>query len=160
MEFSVASWGPWFEKDAEELEKVQKRAVRAMSNVRGETYEEKLRDAGLVTLKERRRRGDLIEAFKVIKGYNNVNRDLWFDLRRRESLRPTRTNSTIEDGTEVRKPDVMYKPKAQKEIRENFYTVRVVQEWNELPDEIKSASSINSFKNMYDKWSQRERNAR
>ena len=54
MEFAVASWGPWYEKDMDELEKVQKRAGRAMTDIRDETYEEKLKDAGLVTLKERR----------------------------------------------------------------------------------------------------------
>ena len=75
--------------------------------------------------------------------------DQWFDLRRNESSRPTRTNTTIEEGEEVRKPDVIYKPKANKEIREKFYTVRVANEWNEIPEEIKAASSVNAFKNMY-----------
>ena len=157
LEFAAASWGPWLEKDAEELEKVQKRAVRAMSDARGETYEEKLRDVGLTTLRERRKRGDLIEAFKVIKGHNNVNRESWFDLQSREASRPTRTNATIEEGSERRKSDVLYKPKAQKETRANFYTVRVVQWWNELPEEVKATTSVNSFKNSYDKWSQQER---
>ena len=157
LEFAAASWGPWLEKDAEELEKVQKRAVRAMTDARGLTYEEKLKDCGLVTLRERRKRGDLIEAFKVIKGYNNVNREQWFDLSSRETSRPTRANATVEGGQERRKQDILYKPKALKEIRANFFTVRVVQEWNGLPEEIRAAASVNSFKNLYDKWSQRER---
>ena len=128
-----------------------------MTDARGETYEEKLRYLGLTTLRERRERGDLIEAFKVIKGHNNVNRELWFDLQSRESSRPTRTNATIEEGTERRKSDVLYKPKANKETRANFYTVRVVNGWNELPEKIKSAPSVNSFKNLYDKWRRGER---
>ena len=90
----------------------------------------------------------------MIKGHNNVNRERWFDLQSRESSRPTRANATIEEGNERRKPDVLYKPKAQKETRANFYTVRVVQWWNELPEEVKAAPTVNSFKNRYDKWSQ------
>ena len=152
MEFAVASWSPWLEKDAEELEKVQRRAIRAMTDVRGNTYEDKLRDAGLTTLKERRVRGDLIEAFKVIKGFSNVNRDKWFDLRSREESRPTRANSTIEDGKEVRKTDVLYMPKSKKENRANFFTIRVVEKWNALPEEVKAAKSVNSFKSKYDQW--------
>ena len=152
MEFAVAAWSPWLEKDAEELEKVQRRAVRAMTDVRGDTYEEKLRDAGLTTLKERRIRGDLIEAFKSIKGFNNINRDEWFDLRSREESRPTRANSTIENGQEVRKKDVLYMPKTKKETRANFFTIRVVEKWNELPEEVKAANTVNSFKNKYDQW--------
>ena len=158
MEFAVSSWNPWLEKDAEEMEKVQKRAIRAMTDIRGETYEDKLRDAGLTTLKERRIRGDVIQAFKVIKGFENVNREEWFDLTSREESRPTRTNSTIENGKEVRKADVLYMPKPRKETRANFFTVRVVEKWNELPEEVKGAESVNSFKNRYDKWREQKRN--
>ena len=45
------------EKDCELLENVQKRCVKMMSDVQGETYEEKLKDAGLQLLKERREKG-------------------------------------------------------------------------------------------------------
>ena len=145
------------EKDVEVLEKVQQRAIRAMTDVRGSNYEEKLKDAGLTTLKERRMRGDAIEAFKVIKGFSRVERDDWFDLRSREMSRPTRANSTIEDGEERRKRDVLYEERAQKEIRKNFFTIRVVQAWNELPENVKEAESINSFKNRYDRWKEKQR---
>ena len=73
LEFGVAAWNPWHEGDINCLEKVQKRLIRSLSNVRGTTYEEKLKDAGLTTLKERRERGNLIEAFKTIQGINNVD---------------------------------------------------------------------------------------
>ena len=43
-----------------------------MCNVKGNTYEEKVKDAGHVFLKERRIRGDMIEVFKVMKVINNV----------------------------------------------------------------------------------------
>ena len=38
-----------------------------MCDVRGATYEEKLKDAGLMLLKERQLRRDIIEVFKVVK---------------------------------------------------------------------------------------------
>ena len=136
----------------EELEKVQQRAIRAMTDVRGSSYVEKLKDAGLCTLKERRMRGDMIETFKVIKGFTNVNRDDWFDLRSREQSRPTRANATIEDGEERRKSDILYEPRASKELRKNFFTIRVVQQWNELPESVNDAESVNAFKNRYDRW--------
>ena len=126
------------------------------NDIRGATYEEKLKDAGLSTLRERRKRGDLIEAFKVIKGHNNVNRDEWFDLRSRDESRPTRSNTTIEDGQEIRKKDVIYEPRSQRDTRKNFYTVRVSKMWNDLPEKIKDANSVNAFKNMYDKWMQEQ----
>ena len=68
MEFAVAAWNPWYDKDIACLEKVQRRLIRSLSNFRGTTYEEKLKDAGLTTLKERCKRGDMIEAFKTLSG--------------------------------------------------------------------------------------------
>ena len=49
LEFAVAAWSPWTENDASIMEKVQRRLVRMLSDARGDTYEEKLRDAGLTT---------------------------------------------------------------------------------------------------------------
>jgi len=36
--------------------------------------------------------------------------------------------------------------------RHNFFTNRVVNPWNSLPDEIVEAKSVNSFKNKLDKF--------
>ena len=151
MEFAVAAWSPWFEKDIEVMEKVQKRAIRAMTDVHGDSYEERLKKTGLTTLKERRVRGDLIETFKVLKGFDNVIRDEWFDLRSGEETRPTRANTRIEDGIQKKKTDVIYKPKTKSEVRLNFFTVRIVRTWNELPDEVKEAKSVTAFKILYDR---------
>ena len=43
MEHAVAAWSPWLEGDKEELEKVQRRLVRMISDKKGETYEERLK---------------------------------------------------------------------------------------------------------------------
>ena len=39
--------------------------MRALSDVRGETHEDRLRDAGLTTLKERRKRGTMQRSLKI-----------------------------------------------------------------------------------------------
>ena len=73
-----------------------------VSDVKGATYEEKLKDAGLTTLEKRRERGDAIEAFKMIKGFNRVQKDKWFTFET-DDARPTRSNTTIiEEGTKRR----------------------------------------------------------
>ena len=36
------------------------------------------------------------------------------------------------------------------DIRKNFYTVRAVDQWNNLPNNIKEAPSVNHFKKAYD----------
>jgi hypothetical protein len=37
------------------------------------------------------------------------------------------------------------------EVRRNFFSIRVVEEWNKIPSTIKMASSVTSFKNRYKK---------
>ena len=81
LKFGAAAWCPWTAKDKETLEVVQKRLIRAITNSRGDTYEERVKAAGLTTLKERRARGDVIEAFKTLKRFNKVKKEEWFDIR-------------------------------------------------------------------------------
>ena len=152
MEYAAAVWSPWLKKDEDILEDVQKRMMRSLSDCPGRSYEERLEKAGLTTLKERRIRGDLIETFKVTKGIDRVDKNKWFDIRGGDEARPTRANTMISDGTVERRSDVLYKNAASSETRNNFFTMRVVRSWNELPEEVKSKKSVDSFKSAYDGW--------
>ena len=152
MEHAVAAWSPWLERDVEELEKIQRRLVRSLSDVRGDEYEDKLRQAGLTTLKTRRERGDLIETFKALKGFYRVDRDEWFTRANQRTVRETRSSVTVEDGTTIHNTDILYKPPALHDIRNNFFTVRVVRPWNELPESVRNQKTVNSFKTALDGW--------
>ena len=152
LEFAVAAWAPWTAKDEGVLEDVQKRLIRSLSDCRGRTYEEKVQKTGLTTLKERRRRGDMAEVYKTLRGMNRVNKGEWFDIRSGEEAGPTRTNTVVEEGGVTRKTETLYKPSANGEIRDKFFTVRVVRGWNELPEVVKEKKSLNAFKTAYDEW--------
>ena len=56
------------------LENVQHRATRIVPFLKEESYEVRLKALKLTTLEIRRKRGDLIEIFKILNGLDSVER--------------------------------------------------------------------------------------
>ena len=155
LEFAGAAWNPWTEGEKKQLEKVQERFVRMLADVKGGSYEEKLKDAGLTSLVDRRERGDAIETFKTMNGFNNVKKEEWFMLEE-ESSRPTRRNAEVTEEGVKKKAHVLRMESARLEVRRNFFNVRAARTWNGIPQSVKEKTSVNAFKNAYDKWKKDE----
>ena len=79
-----------------------------------------------------------------------MDRNAWFQINQQN--RATRSSVTVEEGVTKQNAEVLYKPPANHEIRDNFFTVRVVRRWNDVPEEVKSQNSVNGFKTALDKW--------
>ena len=73
LDYCSQVWSPWNLGDREVLEAVQRRAVGMVTDLRGNTYEERLAELGMVTLEKRRERGDLIQAYKTLSGKDQVD---------------------------------------------------------------------------------------
>ena len=54
LEFAVTAWSPWTVADKESLERVQRRAVKMISGLASNDYQERLAELGMETLEERR----------------------------------------------------------------------------------------------------------
>ena len=65
LEFAIQAWSPYFKRDIECLEKVQRRATKVVKGFKSLSDEARLHKLGLTTLYDRRLRGDLIEAYKT-----------------------------------------------------------------------------------------------
>ena len=126
------------------MEAVQRRAVKAVSNLRSQTYHERLLELGLDTLEERRLRGDLLQAYRVFSGKDNVDPSTWFTTLGPEegAVQAVTRRQTGYQNVET--------PLWDKEPRRYFWSVRVCDPWNNLPDGVKKAESINCFKNAID----------
>ena len=46
----------------------------------------------------------------------------------------------------------LQKPQVNTLLRHNSFTVRVVNPWNNLPEQVTSAPTVNTFKNRLDKY--------
>ena len=80
LEYCIQVWSPYLRKDVILLEKVQKRATKMISELRDLSYEQRLHKLGLISLEKRRIRGDLIQAFKIVKGIDKVKVNKFFTL--------------------------------------------------------------------------------
>ena len=102
------------------------------------SYEDRLKFTGLSTLEARRKRGDMIEVFKILKGVNKLDSASWFELANNRRTRGHRLK--------------LVKKRSRLDIRKHFFSQRVVNDWNSLPEVMVEAESVNSFKNRYDKF--------
>ena len=137
IEYCVQAWRPHLIKDIAILEKVQRRATRMIEECKGKTYAERLELVGLTTLETRRLRADLIEVFKIIKGYEGLEENAFF--KRQESVTRGHTFK-------------LYKQRVHKDVFKFSFGHRVIDEWNKLPEEVVNATGINSFKTKVDKF--------
>ena len=139
LEFAVPAWSPWQEGDKEVLEKVQKRAVKMISGLEGKTYEERLKEVGLLTLEERRHQADMVQTYKIVTGKDMVKSETWF-----QSVTVTgRATRSADDPLNLR-------PQASRlETRRHFFSQRVVESLNNIPSSPKQAETVRAFKNGY-----------
>ena len=74
-------------KDIDMLERVQRRATKMIQKLRNISYEMRLKECGLTTLETRRLRGDQIEVLKILNGYENIDRNMFFAVKEERRTR-------------------------------------------------------------------------
>lgn len=136
LEYAQTIWNPYYIKDIEQIERVQRRITRLPQELKNLSYEERLLRLNLTTLRDRRIRGDLIETHKILNGYYACNlRDI-FHLNLNINLRGHNQK--------------LSKERCNKLLRRNFLNNRVVYNWNRLSADTINSTSKNQFKNRLD----------
>ena len=102
------------------------------------SYENRLKFLNLPTLTYRRFRGHMIETYKIL---NNVyNKDVVPSL--------TLNNTVNTRGNSLKLSVTL----AHLNFKKFYFTSRIVNYWNSLPDTVITAPNINLFKNNLDKF--------
>jgi len=135
LEYPVQLRAPQFKKDEELLERVQWRAMTMMRGLEHLSYEERLRELGLFSLKKRLR-GDLINASKYLKGRCQKDGAKLFSV--------VLSNRTRDNGHKLKHR------KFRLNMRKNFFPLRVTEPWHRLPRGFVE-SPLEIFKTCLDK---------
>ena len=136
VEYGNPVWCPYLRKDIDEIEKTQRNYTKNIIGNKELDYGERLRSLKLPSLEYRRVRGDMIEVYKIL---NNL-----YD--------PLTTNSLLTlDTSTTRGHDFKLKKVSFNTTKfKYFFTNRVVNLWNKLPESVVYAPSLNVFKNKFD----------
>ena len=139
VEYGNSVWAPYLKKHIVTIENVQRHYTKKIRGMKHKTYKERLMALKLPSLYYRRMRGDLIEVFKIVHGI--------YDPITTKSLLTRVSDSSI---TRKHNKFKLTKQRTNKNGYKYFFTNRVINLWNSLPDNIADAKSINSFKNKID----------
>ena len=137
LEYATCVWSPQYKKDAITIENVQRRATRLLPCLKNKTYSERLKFLGLPSLEYRRERADMIQVYKILNDIDKVNKDKLFTMSHNIGTR----------GHQFK----IYKNRYRLNVRGNYFSNRVIDLWNELPENTVMALTLNSFKSRLNK---------
>ena len=133
LEYCVQVWSPvarhGFWGVIMEIESCQRYFTRIIDGMGSFNYSERLEKLQLTTLLERRMRGDLIETYKIINEHVNYGSQM-FNTHNSHRYNTRNLPTTL----------------CQTRVASDFFNVRVIKYWNNLPVSVKYASSVDAFK--------------
>ena len=117
------------------LENVQRRATHLVSGMKNLSYYERLKELNLSSLEYRRKKGTMIEMYKICYGFYDRNATVGLFERNDRDSRGNACKVVVR--------------KANLEMRKNFFTIRAPLDWNNLPHRkrCKARPSTNSSGN-------------
>ena len=126
-----------------EVEKIQRRATKLIPELKHLSYDDRLRTLNLPSLEHRRRRGDMLQTFKILNGIDRVDPKLFFEISAGSSTRGHHQK--------------LVKKHARFGTRQSVFSQRVINDWNSLPADVIESPSLNAFKSRLDKFWRTER---
>ena len=138
LEYAQSVWSPHLAKYIDMIENVQIRATKLVDGLSKMDYPDRLKQLNLPTLVFRRMRGDMLEIFKHFNAYDKAVLSTSFQPRQRPSRKhPFQL--------------ILQNPKdGVRGKQTNGFYYRAVKLWNDLPRNVVSAKSINTFKSRLD----------
>ena len=97
-----------------------------VSGLAAGTYEERLKELKLDTLEERRHQADMCMVCNILHGRGGLAKETWF--------KPHTDDRNLRSQAD---PMDIKRSRGRTEIRNNFFSIRVTEDWNKIPSEMK-----------------------
>jgi len=133
LEYASVVWSPLIKKEISLIEKVQRKFTKKMHGMSHLSYKERLSALGVEPLELRRLRFDLCTTYKIYHNLANINFNDFF-------IKHTRVTRGHNKQLKGQRFNTM--------VRQQFFAVRVVPIWNNLPASVVNARSIKIFKKL------------
>nr|XP_045594309.1 uncharacterized protein LOC123755630 [Procambarus clarkii] len=85
LEYVAPAWNSYLKKYKDTLEKVERYATKFVTELKGLSYEERLRVMDFTTLKEMRNREDIAATYKILREINKLDKTASFKARNRRT---------------------------------------------------------------------------
>ena len=132
LEYGNIIWGPHYSGNKHKID----RATRLVPGFDEMSYEERLCRLKLPSLQYIRKRGDMIQTYKIMRGFDRIDQAVFFEF----------LPSQVTRGHRFK----IHKQQAQCQVRSQSYRIRVGNDWNNLPPDVVNAESVASFNKRLD----------
>ena len=81
LEYGNIIWGPYYSGDKHKIDRVQHRATRLVPGFDEISYEERLRQLKLPSHQYRRKGGDIIQTYKIMRGFDRIDPAVFWEYK-------------------------------------------------------------------------------
>ena len=121
--------------------RIQRTATKMIPEIRNHSYHQRIHHLYLISLVQRRLQGQLIQVFKYLNEFTTASARGLFDY-------------DLNDRTRNNGEKLIVKH-FNISVAQHFYLIKITSTWDELPSEVVSSRTVNSFKNSLDKhWAE------
>ena len=131
IEYNSVVWSPVLKCEIDALERVQRRFTKRLRGMDTLSYTDRLVKLELITLELRRLHNDLVMCYKIVFGLIDVQFSAFF----------SHSPSEVTRGHQFK----LYKPRGDG-ARNNFFSNRIINAWNNLSPDIIDYTSLCTFK--------------
>ena len=134
LDYGAQSWSPNLIRDIQPLKQVQRRTTKLVGPA---ALREECQCLDLHTLQDRRIRGNMIKSYKLVHHFEDIPYTCFFQLN---------TIRLRGHSLKLLKPDHW-----RTTLKGNWFSIRVMNHWNALPESVVTALTIATFKARYDR---------